>query len=173
VSGGSEGARNATLAIFVGGAEVDLTRARPVLEAMGRTVTHAGPVGAGQATNAVNQVILAGAYLGVAEGIVLAMRLGLDPDRTVEALGNGAAASWVLANRSGRMIANDYPVGFRLGLHRKDLRIALDAAREAGAVLPIAALCEQLEVGLIERGHGDEDMSALARTIRELAGLDA
>jgi 3-hydroxyisobutyrate dehydrogenase len=173
VSGGSEGARNATLAIFVGGAEVDLTRARPVLEAMGRTVTHAGPVGAGQATKAVNQVILAGAYLGVAEGIVLAMRLGLDPDRTVEALGNGAAASWVLANRSGRMIANDYPLGFRLGLHRKDLRIALDAAREAGAVLPIAALCEQLEVGLIERGHGDEDMSALARTIRELAGLDA
>ncbi len=172
VTGGSEGARNATLAILVGGAPGDVERARPVLEALGRTVTHLGPVGAGQAAKAVNQVILAGDYLGVAEGLVLAMKAGLDPAAVVEALSGGAAQSWVLANRSGRMIAGEYPLGFKTSLHRKDLRIGLDLARETGVSLPVAALCEQLETGLIVRGHGDEDMSNLARTLRELAGLD-
>jgi 3-hydroxyisobutyrate dehydrogenase len=172
VTGGSEGARNATLAILVGGDAADVERARPVLEAMGRTITHLGPVGAGQATKAVNQVILAGAYLGVAEGIVLAMKAGLDPVTVVEALGGGAARSWVLENRSGRMIAGDYPLGFKTILHRKDLGIALDLAREIGVALPVSALCEQLETGLVVRGHGDEDMSAVARPLRELAGLD-
>jgi 3-hydroxyisobutyrate dehydrogenase len=173
VTGGSEGARNATLAILVGGGADDVARARPVLEAMGHTVTHLGPVGAGQAAKAVNQVILAGAYLGVAEGLVLAIKAGLDPSDVVEALSGGAAQSWVLANRSGRMIAGEYPLGFKTSLHRKDLRIGLDLAREAGVALPVAALCEQLETGLIVAGHGDEDMSALARPLRELAGLDA
>ncbi len=172
VSGGSEGARSATLSIFVGGASKDVGRARPVLEAMGKTITHVGPVGAGQAVKAVNQVILAGTYLGVAEGIVLAMKAGLDVEQVVGALSGGAAQSWVLANRSGRMIANDYPLGFKVALHRKDLGIALELAAETGAVLPIAALCDQLESGLIGRGHGDEDLSAVARSIRELAGLD-
>jgi 3-hydroxyisobutyrate dehydrogenase len=173
VTGGSEGARNATLAILVGGEADDVARARPVLEAMGHTVTHLGPVGAGQAAKAVNQVILAGAYLGVAEGLVLAIKAGLDPSDVVEALSGGAAQSWVLSNRSGRMIAGEYPLGFKTSLHRKDLRIGLDLAREAGVALPVAALCEQLETGLIVAGHGDEDMSALARPLRELAGLDA
>jgi 3-hydroxyisobutyrate dehydrogenase len=172
VSGGSEGARNATLTIFVGGESTDVERARPILSVLGRTITHVGPVGAGQAVKAVNQVILAGAYLGVAEGIVLAMKAGLDVDQVVEALGGGAAQSWVLANRSGRMIANDYPLGFRVALHRKDLDIALAMARELGAVLPVSALAAQLEAGLIASGHADEDMSALARSIRALSGLD-
>jgi len=172
VTGGSEGARNATLAILVGGDSADVERARPVLEAMGRSVTHLGPVGAGQAAKAVNQVILAGGYLGVAEGMVLAMKAGLDPAAVVEALSGGAAQSWVLANRSGRMIAGEYPLGFKTELHRKDLRISLELAREAGVALPVAALCEQLETGLIVGGHGDEDMSNLARPLRELAGLD-
>lgn len=172
VTGGSEGARDASLAILVGGDPSDVERARPVLQAMGRTVTHLGPVGAGQAAKAVNQVILAGAYLGVAEGMVLAMKAGLDPTAVVEALSGGAAQSWVLANRSGRMIAGEYPLGFKTSLHRKDLRIGLDLARETGVALPVAALCEQLETGLLTRGHGDEDMSNLARTLRELAGLD-
>ncbi len=172
VSGGSEGARNASLTIFVGGDPADVTRARPLLEAMGRTITHVGPVGSGQAVKAVNQVILAGTYLGVAEGIVLATKAGLDVEQVVEALGGGAAQSWVLANRSGRMIANDYPLGFKVALHRKDLAIALELARELGAVLPVTALAAQLETGLVGRGHGEDDMSALARSIRELSGLD-
>ncbi|MGP1675018.1 MAG: NAD(P)-dependent oxidoreductase [Candidatus Limnocylindrales bacterium] len=172
VSGGSEGARNATLTIFVGGDQADVERARPVLEALGRTITHVGPIGAGQAVKAVNQVIIAGAYLGVAEGIVLAMKAGLDVEQVVGALGGGAAQSWVLANRSGRMIDNDYPLGFKLALHRKDLGIALDLAAQLGAVLPVSALAAQLESGLIAKGHADDDMSALARAIRGLSGLE-
>jgi 3-hydroxyisobutyrate dehydrogenase len=168
VSGGSEGARNATLTIFVGGEAGQVERARPALEAIGKTITHVGPVGAGQAV----KVILAGAYLGVAEGVVLALKAGLDVEQVVQALSGGAAQSWVLANRSGRMLANDYPLGFRVALHRKDLEIALQQARELGAALPVSALAAQLESGLIAGGHADDDMSALARAIRSLSGLE-
>jgi 3-hydroxyisobutyrate dehydrogenase len=171
VSGGSEGAQKATLSIMVGGDPADVERARPVLAAMGRSITHMGPIGAGQATKAVNQVILCGAYLGVAEGLVLAIKAGLDPEKVVEALSAGAAQSWVLQNRSARMIANDYPLGFKLALHLKDVMIALGMAREVGATLPVTGLAAQLENGLIGQGHGDEDLSALARAVRELSGL--
>jgi 3-hydroxyisobutyrate dehydrogenase len=171
VSGGSEGAQKGTLSIFVGGDAADLERARPVLEAMGTTITHVGPIGSGQAVKAVNQVILAGGYLGVAEGIVLAIKAGLDVEQVVAALSGGAAQSWVLANRSGRMLANDYPLGFKVALHRKDLRIALELAGETGTVLPISALVETIEAGLIARGHGDDDVSAVARALRGLSGL--
>jgi len=172
VSGGSEGAKKGTLSIFVGGDAADLERAQPVLAAMGTTITHVGPIGAGQAVKAVNQVILAGAYLGVAEGIVLAIKAGLDVEQVVAALSGGAAQSWVLTNRSGRMLDNDYPLGFKVALHRKDLGIALQLARETGTALPISALCEQLEAGLVGKGHGDDDVSAVARAIRELSGLE-
>jgi 3-hydroxyisobutyrate dehydrogenase len=171
VSGGSEGAQKATLTIFVGGEAGDANRARPVLAALGKTITHVGPIGSGQAVKAVNQVILAGTYLGVAEGIVLAMKSGLDVAQVVEALGGGAAQSWVLANRSGRMIANDYPLGFKVALHRKDLGIALGLAGETGADLPVASLAADLEADLIDDGHADDDMSALARSIRARSGL--
>jgi 3-hydroxyisobutyrate dehydrogenase len=173
VSGGSEGAQKATLTIFVGGDAADVEHARPVLAAMGRTITHVGPIGAGQAVKAVNQVILAGTYLGVAEGIVLAIKAGLDVEQVVGALGGGAAQSGVLANRSGRMLDNDYPLGFKVALHRKDLLIALDLAGQLGAVLPVSALAAQLESGIIALGHGDDDMSALARAIRSLSALDS
>jgi 3-hydroxyisobutyrate dehydrogenase len=171
VSGGSEGAQKATLTIMVGGDAADVERANPILAAMGRTITHMGPSGAGQATKAVNQVIIAAGYLGVAEGIVLAMKAGLDPEKVVAALGGGAAGSWILANRSGRMIANEYPLGFRIALHRKDLGIALELARETGTALPIASIAAQIENGLIAQGHGDDDNAALARAIREWSGL--
>ncbi len=166
VSGGSEGARLATLTIFVGGTDEDVARARPVLEAIGRTITHLGPLGSGQAAKAVNQVIISGAYLSVAEGIVLGIRAGLDPRLLVEALSGGAAQSWVLANRSGRMIDDEYPLGFRVALHRKDLGIALQLAESLDLRLPVAALTARLEDDLIAADHGDEDMSAIARTIR-------
>ncbi len=171
VSGGSEGAQKATLTIMVGGDEVDVARARPVLEAMGRSISHMGPLGAGQATKAVNQVILCGTYLGVAEGLVLAMRNGLDPEQVVAALGGGAAASWVLENRSGRMIADEYPLGFKVSLHLKDVMIALAMARESGVAMPVAAMAAQLENGLVAQGYGDDDVSALARAIRTWSGL--
>jgi 3-hydroxyisobutyrate dehydrogenase len=173
VSGGSEGAQNATLTIFVGGNAAGFERAYPILSAMGKTITHVGPIGSGQAVKAVNQVILAGTYLGVAEGIVLALKAGLDVRQVVEALGGGAAQSWVLANRSERMTKNDYPLGFKVALHRKDLAIALEMANQLGAGLPVTALTAEFESELIKKGHGDDDVSAVARTIRSLSGLDA
>jgi 3-hydroxyisobutyrate dehydrogenase len=140
VSGGSEGAKKGSLSIFVGGDPADLERVRPVLAAMGTTITHVGPIGAGQAVKAVNQVILAGAYLGVAEGIVLAIKAGLDVEQVVAALSGGAAQSWVLANRSGRMLDNDYPLGFKVALHRKDLGIALQLARDGHGAADLGLL---------------------------------
>jgi 3-hydroxyisobutyrate dehydrogenase-like beta-hydroxyacid dehydrogenase len=175
VSGGSEGARLGTLTIFVGGSASDVVRAGPVLAAMGKTITRLGELGSGQAAKAVNQVILAGAYLSVAEGIVLGLRAGLDPSQLVEALSAGSAQSWVLANRSGRMIDDEYPLGFRLALHRKDLGIALELARNLDLPLPVAQLTATLEDELMAGGHGDEDMSVMARAIRQgrTGGADA
>ena len=173
VSGGSEGARLGTLTMFVGGGEPDVARAVPVLEAVGKTITHLGPLGSGQAAKAVNQVIIAGTYLGMAEGLVLGLKAGLDPKQLVVALSGGSAQSWALTNRSGNMIADTYPLGFRLALHRKDLGIALEVAGETGVMLPLAMLVAALEDRLIAAGHGDEDMSAIARAIRELAAPDA
>ena len=171
VSGGSEGAVAGTLTIMVGGEPTDVERAHDVLHAMGRTVTHLGPIGSGQVAKAVNQVILCGTYLGVAEGVVLAMKAGMDVERLITALAGGAAGSWVLQNRSGRMIADSYPLGFKIALHRKDMAIALELSRSIGAVLPVAALAATFEDGLIAEGHGDDDNSALARAVRRLSGL--
>ena len=171
VSGGSEGAVAGTLTIMVGGEPTDVERAHDVLHAMGRTVTHLGPIGSGQVAKAVNQVILCGTYLGVAEGVVLAMKAGMDVERLITALAGGAAGSWVLQNRSGRMIADSYPLGFKIALHRKDMAIALELSRSIGAVLPVAALAATFEDGLIAQGHGDDDNSALARAVRRLSGL--
>ncbi|MGZ8501729.1 MAG: NAD(P)-dependent oxidoreductase [Candidatus Limnocylindrales bacterium] len=171
VSGGSEGAQKATLTIFVGGAPADVERARPILGRLGQTITHVGSIGSGQAVKAVNQVILAGTYLGVAEGIVLAIKAGLDVEQVVSALSGGAAQSWVLANRSGRMLANDYPLGFKVALHLKDLRIGLGLADELDADLPVTRLCAEIEAALVDGGHADDDVSAVARAIRGRSGL--
>ena len=174
VSGGSEGAQKATLTIFVGGAAADVERARPILEVLGKTITHVGPVGSGQAVKAVNQVILAGTYLGVAEGIVLALKAGLDVEQVVGALSGGAAQSWVLANRSGRMLANDYPLGFKVALHLKDLGIALGLAGELGAELPVTRAVRRDRARRSSAGgHADDDISAVARAIRARSGLPA
>ena len=172
VSGGSEGAQQGTLSIMIGGADEDLEKVRPVLEAMGTTITHVGPTGAGQLTKAINQIIVAGTYWSVAEGLSLGIKAGLDMAKVVQAVGGGAAGSWGLTNRSGNMIANDYPLGFRVKLHHKDLNIALNVARELGVTLPVTALVEQAETGLITRGFGDEDVSAMARSIRDASGIE-
>lgn len=171
VSGGSEGAQQGTLSIMVGGAAAQVARAMPVLEAMGSTITHVGPIGAGQTTKAINQIIAAGTYWSVAEGMSLGIKAGLDMDKVVQAVGNGAAGSWGLTNRSGNMIDNHYPLGFRLRLHQKDLKIALETARELGLPMPMAAYVEQVENGLIAKGYGDEDVSAIARSLREMGGI--
>lgn len=172
VSGGSEGAQKGTLSIMVGGPAEALERVRPLLEVLGRTITHVGDSGAGQVAKAVNQVIIAGTYASVAEGMALAMKAGVDVDALLRALAGGAAQSWVLENRARNMLTGEYPLGFRTRLHRKDLGIALAEARERGVSMPVAAYVEQLEAGLVGRGYGDEDVSNVARVVRELAGID-
>jgi len=172
VSGGSEGAKQGTLAIMVGGDPEDVERVMPVLKAIGTKITHVGPIGAGQLTKAINQTILAGVYLSVAEGMVLGLKAGLDMDKVVEAICEGAAGSWVLTHRSKNMINNNYPLGFRVRLHHKDLGIALETAKKLGVTMLVAALMDQIETGIVARGYGDEDLSAVARSIREQSGID-
>jgi 3-hydroxyisobutyrate dehydrogenase len=171
VSGGSEGAIKGTLAIMVGGEPEDVEAVMPVLKCMGTRITHVGPIGAGQLTKAINQTIIAGVYLSVAEGMALGLKAGLNMEKVVEAISEGAAGSWVLTYRSNNMINNSYPLGFRVRLHQKDLGIALETAKELGVVLPVAALTDQIETGLVARGYGDEDVSAVARAIREQSGI--
>lgn len=173
VSGGSEGAQQGTLSIMVGGTPADVAVAAPALEAMGKTISHVGPIGSGQLTKAINQIVVAGTYWSVAEGIALGLKAGLDMEKVVQAVGGGAAGSWAMDNRSGNMIANDYPLGFKVELHRKDLNIALSVARELGVTLPVAAFVEQIETGLIARGHAEEDISVIARSVREQSGIDS
>lgn len=172
VSGGTEGAQKGTLSIMVGGDSPIVEKVRPVLEAMGKTITHIGPIGSGQITKAINQIIVAGTYWSIAEGMALGMKAGLNMDHVVQAVGSGAAGSWGLTNRSGNMIANEYPLGFRVRLHQKDLNIALNAARELGVTLPMAAYVEQIETGLMAQGYGDEDLSAIARSVRQQSGIE-
>ncbi len=170
VSGGSEGAQNGTLTIMCGGDAGDIERVRPVLEALGSKVTHIGELGAGQLTKAVNQVIIAGYFLALAEGLVLGMKTGLDMDKVLEAISAGMCRSAVLDMRAANMIDDTYPLGFKLALHLKDLGIALDTARDNGADLRLAELVRKIEEGLVAE-HGDEDLSAIAIDVRRQAGL--
>ena len=171
VSGGSEGAINGTLTIMCGGSEDDFARADPVLQIIGAKVTRIGPVGCGQIAKVANQVVIAGTFLALAEALTLAYRAGANPERVVDAIGGGVAGSWILNNRSDKMLNDSYPLGFRTRLHRKDLAIALDAARQFKVPVPIASLVATIEDSLIAQGYGDEDMSNLARFVRSGAGV--
>ena len=163
VTGGTEGARNGSLSILVGGDAADLERARPLLTVLGNRITHLGPVGAGQRAKAVNQVLVAGSYAAVAEALALGQRLDLPMPQLCEALQEGAAGSWALRHRSANMLQGTFPLGFRLALHHKDLSIALAAAAAAGLELPISGRVAAMEAELMAAGHGDDDVSALAR----------
>jgi 3-hydroxyisobutyrate dehydrogenase-like beta-hydroxyacid dehydrogenase len=166
VTGGTEGAKAGTLSVLVGGNAEDLEQARPLLEVLGSAITHFGPVGSGQEAKAVNQVLVAGSYAAVAEALELAERLGLDRQQVVAALKGGAAGSWALEHRSTPMINDHYPLGFKLALHRKDLAIALEAAAAQQLELPVSRLVAAMEDALMAAGHGDLDVSALARWFR-------
>jgi 3-hydroxyisobutyrate dehydrogenase len=168
VSGGTEGAEQGTLSIFVGGDESQLERARPMLDALGSTVTHFGPSGSGQLAKAVNQIIVGGTFLAVAEGLAIAVEAGLtDEDKLISALSSGAASSWALENRGRRFVQGEYPFGFRISLHSKDLRIALEEARRLGVSLPASDLLLRLEDALIKAGLDDLDLFALTKEVQE------
>jgi 3-hydroxyisobutyrate dehydrogenase len=171
VSGGSEGAIKGTLAIMCGGHEADFARARPVLEVLGSKLTHIGNVGCGQIAKMANQVVIAGTFLALGEALTLASKAGADPEKVVEAIGGGVAGSWILQNRSGNMLNNTYPLGFRTRLHRKDLGIALETARTYAVPVQLASLVATIEDELIAQGFGDEDMSNLVRFVRRGAGI--
>lgn len=161
VSGGTEGAKNGALAIMVGGSETDFSRALPILGAMGTKITHMGPSGAGQATKAINQVMVAGVAQTVSEAMAFAHAEGLPIDKVVSTLGGGAASNWFLAHRGETMVAGEYPLGFKVSLHRKDLEICRAMAARHGASLPMVEMTLLHYRRLIDDGHADSDISSL------------
>ena len=163
VSGGVEGARDGTLAIMVGGPDATFQRALPVLEAMGRTVTHFGPSGAGQSAKATNQIMCAGIIQAVAEAMAFAKAERLPLDKLVATLGQGAGSSWYFVHRAPNMVREEYPAGFRVRLHEKDLRICHEMAARHGVRLPVIETTLELYRRLVETGHGDEDISTIFR----------
>jgi 3-hydroxyisobutyrate dehydrogenase len=163
VSGGVEGARDGTLAIMVGGNAATFERAKPVLDAMGRAVTHFGPSGAGQAAKATNQIMCAGIIQAVAEAMAFAKAENLPLENLVDTLGKGAGSSWYLVHRAPNMIRDSYPAGFKVRLHDKDLKICRDMAAKHGAQLPVVEMTLLHYRRLMEQGHGDEDISTLFR----------
>ena len=163
VSGGVEGAKNATLAIMCGGEADAFERARPVLEALSKTIVLMGPSGAGQATKATNQILCAGAIQVAAEAMAFAKAEGLPLDRVIEILGKGAGSSWYFVHRAPFMARGEYPAGFRLRLHDKDLRICRDMAARHGAVLPVIETTLADYARLLAAGHGEEDISTIFR----------
>jgi 2-hydroxy-3-oxopropionate reductase len=170
VSGGEAGAVEASLSIMVGGEAADFEAAKPVLQAVGKTIVHVGPAGAGQTVKAANQLIVAGTLELAAEAIVFLEAYGVDTRAALEVLGGGLAGSTVLARKGAGMLAREFEPGFRLELHHKDLGIAQTAAREAGVVIPLGALVSQLVAALVARGDGGLDHSALLRLVEELSG---
>ena len=168
VSGGVEGARDGTLAIMVGGDAAAFERAQPILKALGRTITHFGPTGSGQAAKATNQIMCAGIIESVAEAMAFAHAQGLPLDKLIETLGKGAGSSWYFVNRAPNMLRGAYPAGFRVRLHQKDLGICHDMAARFGVELPVVERMLKEYAELIARGHGDEDISATYRLKEEL-----
>jgi 3-hydroxyisobutyrate dehydrogenase len=166
VSGGSEGARTGRLTAFVGGEDAHVAIARTALEAFCASITHLGGPGSGQAGKAVNQVLISGTYAALGEGLALGEREGLPLEALVAALGGGAAGSWILENRSGNVIHGTYPLGFKMELHLKDLRIALAEADRLGLPMEVTRVVAEQARRLVESGHGDEDSSSLARVAR-------
>ncbi len=169
VSGGQRGAEEGTLSIMVGGDPQTFERVRPLFQALGKSVVHVGPVGAGQVCKACNQVVVALTLQAVAEALVLAERNGVDPARVRQALLGGFAGSRILEVHGQRMLEGNYQPGFRARLHHKDLRIALETGRSAGVPMLGTALVHELLGAVVARGWGDLDHSALVRLVGELA----
>jgi 3-hydroxyisobutyrate dehydrogenase len=163
VSGGTEGARNGALAIMCGGTPASFAQAQPVLAAVGKTVAHFGPVGAGQAAKATNQIMCAGIIEAVGEAMAFAKASGLPLETLVETLGQGAGSSWYFVHRAPNMIRGTYPPGFRVRLHAKDLRICHDMSAAYGVELPVVERMLAEYALLIDQGHGDEDISTVFR----------
>jgi 3-hydroxyisobutyrate dehydrogenase len=172
VSGGSEGAAKGTLSIMVGGDAGQLERAMPAFRAMGKTITHVGPIGSGQTVKLVNQIVVVLNMLAAAEGLLFAQASGVDVRKALEAIIGGAAGSWMLANRGPQVIARDWRPGFMVDLQQKDLRLALEAADEMGVPLLGTSTVFQLYRTLQRAGLGKEGNHALAKALEKVAGFE-
>ncbi|MGB3481629.1 MAG: NAD(P)-dependent oxidoreductase [Mycobacterium sp.] len=170
VSGGEQGAIDATLSIMVGGTAADVEAAMPVLTAVGSTIVHVGPAGAGQTVKAANQLLVAGIIELVSEALVFVDAHGVELERAVEVLAGGLAGNRILDRKAQGMLAHRFEPGFRITLHHKDLGIFSEAARQAGVVTPLGAVVTQLMASAVANGDGDLDHSALLRGVERLSG---
>lgn len=169
VSGGAEGARDGQLVMMVGGDPTLLERIRPLLAPMSKAVIHMGSeVGAGQATKAVNQIMAAGVAQAVTEALAFGQAHGLDMEKVIEVVGGGAAGNWLVNHRGRSMTAGEFAAGFKVALHHKDLAIVRRMADAHGVALPVVEMTLHHYQRLMERGHGEEDISALFRLKREM-----
>jgi 2-hydroxy-3-oxopropionate reductase len=170
VSGGDKGAIAGTLSIMVGGEEADFERAKPIFEAVGKTIVHVGAAGAGQTVKACNQVVVAINFAAVSEALVLGARAGVDPEKIIQVLNGGLAASRVMEMRGPTMIEHNFEPGFRVNLHRKDLNIALSTGKSYDVPLPVTALVGQFFDALNAKGRGEMDHSSLLSLFEDMAG---
>jgi 2-hydroxy-3-oxopropionate reductase len=170
VSGGDVGARQGTLAIMVGGPAEALEKVRPVLQAMGKTITHVGDVGAGQIAKAANQIMVAAQMVAMGELLIFAQKAGADPRKVVEAIRGGAAQCWTLDVKPPRLFAGNRAPGFKAYMQAKDLNIVLETARQYGIPLPATAIHAQLFNAMVEMGMAELDNSAVIGVIEALAG---
>jgi 3-hydroxyisobutyrate dehydrogenase len=173
VSGGDIGARNAALSIMVGGDRDAFERVRPLLDLLGKTIVLQGPAGSGQHTKMVNQILLAGTMVGMTEGLVYARAMQLDPERVLQSVGGGAAASWSLQNMLPRILKGDLEPGFYVEHFVKDLGIALAEAETANLALPGVALAKQLYQATIACGGARKGTQALVLALESLSGRGA
>lgn len=168
VSGGVEGAKQGALAIMVGGDDAIVTRAMPVLNAVGKNIVHMGPIGYGQATKAVNQIMAAGINQAVTEALAFAQAMDLPIDKVIDVVGRGAAGNWFLAHRGSTMTQDIFEPGFKVALHDKDLEIIQTMVSEKNTKLPIVEMTRIHYRRLMDSGYQDDDISALFRIKRKL-----
>lgn len=172
VSGGDVGAREGTLSIMVGAHAVDLERVRPVFDALGTTVAHLGPVGAGQLAKACNQVVVATTLTALGEAVALGRAGGLDVEVLLDLLGGGLAGSRALETKRDRLTSGDFAPGGRSDFQHKDLGFAVESARTLGVYLPVTAAVDQLFGAMRWTGHGDDDHSGVVQMIERMSGGD-
>lgn len=172
ISGGEEGAINATLSIMVGGEKEVFEGNKEILDALSNKVTYVGKSGAGQIAKACNQIIVALSLGAVGEGLILAEKAGVDPEKVAEAIKGGAADCWALNARSPKMLNSEFEPGFKSSYHFKDLGIAINAAREYGAILPITHLLHELYGSMVQKGRGNYDHSGIITVIEDLSGIE-
>lgn len=172
VSGGDVGAKNGTLSIMIGGDQDVVQALQPCWDAMGQTIVHQGPAGAGQDTKMVNQILIATGMIGVCEALLYGWRAGLDLDTVLKSVGSGAAGSWSLNNLGPRIIQNNFDPGFFVEHFIKDMGIALEECQRLGLSLPGLALGHQLYQAVKAQGHGRDGTHALQLALAQMSGVD-